>query len=67
MSDFPPASGSSSSSDETESIDEKLENITNQMVALQDHNREIIANLKAILLGIEIIADQEQGTLYEDT
>ena len=33
---------------------------------LEEQNEEIIDLLKAILMGIEIIADQEQGTLLDD-
>ena len=33
---------------------------------LEEQNEEIIDLLKAILMGIEMIADQEQGTLLDD-
>ena len=33
---------------------------------IQEQNRTMIDLFRAILMGIEMIADQEQGTLIED-
>lgn len=42
-----------------------IDNIDHERT-LESQNRQIIDLLKAILIGIEIIADQENGSLIED-
>jgi hypothetical protein len=40
--------------------------LKDKIIDLQTGNQEITSLLKAILSGIEIIADQDEGSLLED-
>lgn len=60
MADFPGASGLQDSSEQLQLIGDILGEISTKLDTLNEDNTKIINLLKASLMGIEIISDQEE-------